>query len=154
MISLGLVPLEATLELRDRMLSPGHPGRPVIWPYDDEQATHLGAFADGELIGCISYCPGVMPDYAPEGAWRFHSMAVEGSWQGQGIGRLMLEHITGELYKAKAQLLFATARDSALGFYLRVGMRPAGLFTVSETGFKVRYVVLVTDGMRRLVHAK
>jgi GNAT superfamily N-acetyltransferase len=149
-IRMCLVPLEGTLELRDRMLSPGHPGRPVIWPYDDEQATHWGAFDDDHVIGCVSCCPGSIPGFPAAHAYRFHSMAVDAPRQGQGVGRLMLKHIAQELHGAGAELLFATARDSALGFYLRCGMQPGGTFTVAETGFNVRYVTLGREAMTRL----
>src|SRR5687767_11384368 len=36
------VELDTLLALRDRALTPGHPGRPIIWPYDNESATHFG----------------------------------------------------------------------------------------------------------------
>jgi GNAT superfamily N-acetyltransferase len=74
-------------------------------------------------------------------------MAVDAARQGQGVGRLMLRHITAEMYEAGAELMFATARESALGFYLRCGLRAKESVIVEQTGFAVRYVVLTRDAM-------
>src|SRR4051812_37658109 len=54
------VDLEALLELRERVLTPGHPGRPVIWPYD-QLGTHYGMFVNDQLIGCVSITPQEIP---------------------------------------------------------------------------------------------
>jgi GNAT superfamily N-acetyltransferase len=146
------VSLEQTLDLRDAILSPGHPGRPVVWPYDDDAAVHYGAFAPvtSERVGCVSVCPGSMDGSDPASSYRFHSMAVATQWQGMGIGRELLVHLAVQLSGRQAELMFATARSSALGFYLRCGMAPGGFMTVKETGYRFQYVSLDREGIRSL----
>jgi GNAT superfamily N-acetyltransferase len=152
MIEIRAISLAQTLDLRDALLSPGHPGRPVVWPYDDDAAVHYGAFgsATRELVGCVSICPGSMDGSDPTTSYRLHSMAVQVEWQGMGIGRQMLEHVAAEVSARNAELMFATARSSALGFYLRCGMTPGGFMTVEQTGFRFQYVSLDRDGIREL----
>jgi hypothetical protein len=57
---------------------------------------------------------------------------------------------TGERHGLGAELLFATVRKTALGFYVHCGMQPGGMVTVEEIGFEVRYVMLDREGLRRL----
>src|SRR3954453_5317289 len=114
------------------MLTPGHPGRPVIWPYDDDRAEHYGLVAGGRLVGCLSLCPGALPGFPAERAYRFHSMAVEQAEQGRGLGRRLLAEVAQILVGRDADLLFGTARPSALGFYRRCGFVVGGAYQVEQ----------------------
>jgi ribosomal protein S18 acetylase RimI-like enzyme len=133
------VPLSLLLELRERMLTPEHPGRPVVWPYDDT-AVHYGLYDAGLLIGCVSLTEQA-PDYrAASRAYHLHSMAVESSYRGRGFGRLLLEHVFSTLGDEKADLVWATARPSALEFYKAHGFLDLGQVRIKPTDALMHYI--------------
>ena len=53
-------------------------------------------------------------------------MAVDPSRQGEGIGRAVLDAGLARLAAAGVPLLWANARDGALGFYEALGFRAVG----------------------------
>jgi GNAT superfamily N-acetyltransferase len=134
------VALSDLLELRGRVLTPGHPGRPVVWPYD-AQAEHFGLFLDGGLAGCASVTAQPMPDRPASRPYHLHSMAVEPRHQRSAWGQFLLGEVLGRL--PDADLVWATARPSAVGFYERCGWRSGELFRIPPTDAPMRYVWLV-----------
>lgn len=113
------VELETLLELRERVLTPGHPGRPVIWPCDGT-ATRYGMCVEDQLIGCVSITAQEVPEEVPVPAalrpFHLHSMAVEPGWQGHALGREMLTKVTAAVASQGGDLIWATARPSAVEF--------------------------------------
>jgi GNAT superfamily N-acetyltransferase len=93
--------------------------------YDLDPATvHIGAF-DGDLaVGCATVFPDPYEDQLT--AWRLRGMAVDPEYQGQGIGRMVLEAATDVAAEAAAPLLWANGRVSALSFYQSLGWEPIG----------------------------
>ena len=136
--------LTELLELRDAALTPGHPGRPVIWPHD-ATADHL-ALVDGErVIGCVSVTaqqlPGQqMPSRAAERPFHLHSMAIDAAYRGRGYGQMMLEALIAELRARNADLVWATARPTAVEFYLRHGFARGDDLIIPATGAPMHYV--------------
>ena len=59
-----VVRLDLLLDLRRRALTPGHPGRPVVWPHD-AAAPHYGIFDGDRLVGAASLTAQPMPDHPP-----------------------------------------------------------------------------------------
>ena len=133
--------LEALLELRERVLTPGHPGRPVIWPYDSE-ATHYGMFIENQLVGCASITPQEMPGRSATKPYHLHSMAIEPAWQQGGRGREMLTKIIAAVASDDGDLIWATARHPAVGFYQRCGFEAGDETRVQPTNAPMRYVWL------------
>lgn len=108
-----------TLDLRGRVLRDGRPHEG--FPEDDWPATfHLGVRDDGVLVGVASFIP------RGDGTWQLRGMAVEASVQGRGIGRAILAAAEARLRAAGARAAWANGRDSALGFYERLGWRVVG----------------------------
>jgi ribosomal protein S18 acetylase RimI-like enzyme len=132
------VALPDLLELRERVLTPGHPGRPVVWPYDNDQAEHFGLFLDDQLAACASVTPQPMPDRSADHPYHLHSMAVEPQHQCSGWGRFLLGEVLGRL--PGADLVWATARPSALGFYRRCGFEVGEETRISPTNAVMHYV--------------
>jgi GNAT superfamily N-acetyltransferase len=139
------VELEALLELRERVLTPGHPGRLVVWPYDDDSAAHYGMFVDALLVGCVSLTPQQMPHRPAVQPYHLHSMAVEPAYQGNGLGRLMLAMVLEPARARGADLIWATARPPAVGFYQRCGFEAGEEMTIQPTGARMRYVWRLLD---------
>jgi GNAT superfamily N-acetyltransferase len=139
------VELSALLELRERVLTPGHPNRPVIWPYDNEQALHYGLFVDEELVGCVSITPQDMPGRRANSPFHLHSMAVEPTSQCRGLGRRMLDGVLCQVRDRGGDLVWATARPTAVGFYQQCGFEAGDEMRVAPTNAPMRYVWFVVS---------
>jgi GNAT superfamily N-acetyltransferase len=112
--------------LRLAVLRPGRPPESVATPKDDLPDTHhVAAIRDGEVVGVMT----LFSDPAPSGeadALRIRWMAVRPELRGEGIGRLLLNEAFRVARERSAALVWADARDSALGFYERNGFSPIG----------------------------
>jgi GNAT superfamily N-acetyltransferase len=118
----------STHELRRRVLRVGMDNDDVDFPTDHHpDALHLAVVTDDhELVGIASFSPEATP-YRPEArAVRLRGMAVEPSRQGRGIGRLLMGAACEHLRARDVEVLWANARDSALGFYEGLGMEVVG----------------------------
>ena len=102
---------ERTHDLRRRVLRDGRTDLPAAYPEDDDpDVAHLGAFDGDRLVGVAT----LVPDGS--GSWQLRGMAVESEWQGRGVGRALLKEAA-----VRVSPLWAHARDTALGFYERLG---------------------------------
>lgn len=97
---------------------------------EDEQTIHLAAFDKGEtMIGTSTwlrrechYVPGAL-------AIQLRGMATAVSYQGRGVGSLLLQAGFNLWRQQAVDLVWANARDAALAFYERHG------FIVHGDGF-------------------
>ena len=107
-----------TLALRGRVLRDGQPheGFPEDeWP----EAFHVVAREGEEVVGVASFIP-------RDDGWQLRGMAVAPEVQGQGVGRALLETAYERLRSRGATRAWANGRDTALGFYERLGWRVVG----------------------------
>ena len=122
------------------------PGRPVTYSVysEDEGAVHIGAWDDGELVGCATVFPDPWPGPPAEpAAWRLRGMAVDPSRQGGGIGGHVLAAAVEAATEAGAPMLWANGRTAALRFYERHGWVIAGAeFVAADTGLPHFPIVL------------
>src|SRR5262249_25695345 len=95
---------------------------------------------EGRPIACASVSRGQMPGIDSTLPFYLHAMAVEPELQGGGHGRRLLESIVGTLRTRGADLLWARARPTALGFYQRFGFQLGDSVVVQPTGATMRYV--------------
>lgn len=107
------------LPLRGAVLRGGAPHEGFA--EDDLPGTfHLAAEEDGRIVGVATF---LQHDV---GVWQLRGMAVEQGRQGSGIGRLLLDDALVRLRALGATALWANGRDTALGFYERLGWRVVG----------------------------
>lgn len=113
-------------EVRDLRLAVLRPAAPrVPSAYDEDPATvHVGGFDGERVVGCASVFPEPFDD--EPAAWRLRGMAVEPSYQGRGVGRLVLDAAVAAAAEAGAPLMWANGRVSAMQFYLRQGWQARG----------------------------
>jgi ribosomal protein S18 acetylase RimI-like enzyme len=116
----------------------------VIWPHDTG-AEHLALVDGDQLIGCVSVTAQPMPgppvlDRAPERPFHLHSMAIGAAYRGRGYGRMLLEGAIASLRGLRADLVWATARPSAVEFYLRHGFVRGDDLVIPQTGAQMHYV--------------
>ncbi len=109
-------------ELRRRVLRGGRVGALVSEPRDDDPSTlNLAGHLGDELIACASFYRSSGLDRAPLSSYQLRFMAVDERHQGRGFGERLLRDGERRLAEGGVQLLWAKARDSALGFYERTG---------------------------------
>ncbi len=88
----------------------------------DADATHFGAFCDGNLVGVGSFFPG------DEGV-RLRKLAVAPEFQGHGVARALLQSALVQLRAQGCGQIWCHARVSAAEFYRRLGFDlEAGVF--------------------------
>lgn len=112
------IPWQQTIALRHSMLWPDKPPE-FCHVEGDEDAWHFGAFLREELVSVASVYP--------EGHdVRLRKFATASGFQRHGVGTRMLAQILAELKNQGFRRFWCDARESALGFYERFGMRPEG----------------------------
>lgn len=129
MIIFRSIPADLTYELRLKVLWPDSPIERVMVP-GDEEALHVGAFEEDDLIGVGSFffdLPFV----------RLRKLAVLPEKQGCGIGSNLIRFAASQPEVQKADQLWCDARQDAVVFYQRLGFTLEG-DTFEKTG--VSYV--------------
>jgi GNAT superfamily N-acetyltransferase len=123
------VNVAGTYDLRRRVLRGGDPSSDVTFAQDTvDGAFHLAALdEDGTVVGVASFYPVPTP-WRPDAAapWQLRGMAVDPSMQGGGVGRQLLLAAVERLRADGADVLWANVRDSAEGFYARMGWETVG----------------------------
>lgn len=139
-----------TYGLRRQVLRDGDPSSDVVFPEDDRPgAFHLAVWEDGEIVGVGSFSPEGAP--APAGpirqglrGARLRGMAVRQDRQGHGFGRLLLDDAEDRLRAEGFEVLWANGRDSAQGFYERLGFDVVGDgFLAGPAGDTPHHVVVL-----------
>lgn len=126
--------------LRHQVLRVGLPNAVVHFDCDDDPATwHLGALsvADGGVVGTSTYLPSATAHADQATApFQLRGMAISPAVQGLGVGSRLLNAGCQRLRELGADILWAHARDTALGFYQAQGFRAVegSGFISAETG--------------------
>jgi GNAT superfamily N-acetyltransferase len=123
------VDAQACRPLRQQLLRIGQPPQASVYPGDDDpRAAHLGAFEpDGTLVGIATLCKpedrlaGIPPYRSP--GLRFRGMAVAPTHTGKGVGALLVAELRRLARERGAKELWANARASAVGFYVKQGFK-------------------------------
>jgi GNAT superfamily N-acetyltransferase len=119
--------MNALYDLRAVVLRPGQPRAGSHYSGDDAPDTiHLGAFYAGRCVGSASL-------YRENGL-RLRGMAVEAELRGYGIGAALIREAQ-RIARQQRRELWCNARDSAAGFYEKLGWVVEGEgFEVAGTG--------------------
>jgi GNAT superfamily N-acetyltransferase len=135
---------EATHDLRWRILRDSRPGAAVVFPEDSRPgAFHLAVCHDDAVLAVASFSAEPTPYRDGRSAVRLRGMAVEWSFQHHGLGRLLVATVVDRLRAAGVDVLWCNARDSAGGFYARLGFEVMGDgFVLPESGIAHHVMVL------------
>jgi GNAT superfamily N-acetyltransferase len=91
----------------------------------------------------VSFMPHPCPDRPGVPAIYLWGMAVAPDLQGQGAGRRLVEELLARAAAAGARLVWADARETAVGFYERCGWRAIGEPQIDDvTGLMDRRVIV------------
>jgi GNAT superfamily N-acetyltransferase len=140
--------LDRIIDLRHRILRAGLPIKTAHFEGDEEpHTTHYAAFVTheggkptGKPICCASFMLN-MYDRVP--AWQLRGMATESVYQGQGVGRQLLEVAQRELGShpeyAYVEMMWCNAREPAVKFYEKNGWkRRSDVFDIPTAGPHVK----------------
>lgn len=122
---------QETYGLRRAVLRNGDRDAVVAWDEDGwDGVVHLGVRVDDELVGTSTWIPRPMPDGDDAtGQWQLRGMATANGRRGSGLGGILVEAGCQRCAGAGGALVWARARDAALGFYV------AHAFEVVGDGF-------------------
>ena len=134
------VPAEATHDLRWRILRNRRPEASVIFPEDAcPGAFHLAVRdegAAGAVLAVASFSFEATLHRPGRTAVHLRGMAVDEPFQRHGLGRLLVTTAVDRLRADGVAVLWCNARDSAIGFYDRLGFEVVGEgFALPESGF-------------------
>jgi GNAT superfamily N-acetyltransferase len=128
---------EDTHELRHKVLRAHAPRSACVYPHDSERSTyHYGLINEaGEILAVASVYKEGSKLFQDEVQWRLRGMAVHPEHRGKRLGRMLLDHIIKTLKNEGGGRLWANARQSALGFYLKAEFKQTGeLFEHEDLG--------------------
>lgn len=121
----------ATVRLRDLVLRAplGLAFSPAALAGEAEQI-HLAVLFEGELAGTVLVVP---PTQGDAGCGRLRQMAVAPGRRGAGLGRRLVGAAEATLRELGAEAARLHARETAAGFYARLGYRVTGPAFVEVT---------------------
>lgn len=122
---------EQTHHLRKSVLRDGTPTQSVTFDGDDDPETfHLGVEIDGRTGGVIvATSTWMQQGYADRSAlfgYQLRGMASAPAQRGSGLGLMLLNAGIERCRNVGAAIVWARARDEALGFYERFGFVVVG----------------------------
>ena len=96
----------------------GMPGGTEFFPFEID-SRHFLAMEEEHLLGCVLFHP-----RPPTG--KLFQMAVYPEYQGQGVGKLLVEHLEWEAINSGLTSVFCHARWEIHQFYVSLGYRAVG----------------------------
>lgn len=116
-----------THPLRRSVLRDGTTSDQVVFDGDDESTTfHLGVRDGGDLIAISTWMARRYPDLPAITGYQLRGMAIDPGRRTGGVGSLLLGGGIDRCCSQAAELVWARARMSALGFYERHGFETRG----------------------------
>jgi GNAT superfamily N-acetyltransferase len=90
---------------------------------DEVTSIHFGGYLDDRLVVSASFFPSSPPMNPTLVTYQLRYMATDFDVQGRGYGALVLAAAEDDLRGVGVEQIWANGRDTALGFYQRVGWR-------------------------------
>ena len=117
----------ATHALRRSVLRVGTKTDTVVFDGDDESTTfHLGIRDGDELIAISTWMARRYPDLPALAGYQLRGMAIDPTRRATGVGAALLSGGIDRCRSQAADLVWARARITALGFYERHGFETKG----------------------------
>ena len=122
--------LEQIMPLRVQVLRKGTPATHAHYPEDEyDDVVHYGIVQDDAVIATSTWFTKECPERVGALAIQLKGMAVDDTLQTSGLGKQLIDAGIQLAQQNKAQVVWARARDTAVGFYEKCG------FTVVGDGF-------------------
>jgi len=127
-----------TRPIRQAVLRPHQDASELIYPGDDDtDSFHLGAMRRDELLAILSMYHQAMPDGTANSraGWRIRGMASMPQVRGGGYGRKLVTVARDRAWAVERAPIWCNARESAFGFYKKIGFSIVGdLFEIEGIG--------------------
>jgi GNAT superfamily N-acetyltransferase len=138
LIEIREISAEQTRAVRQSVLRPHQAASELVYPGDeDTESFHLGAMRGDELLAILSMYHQPMPDGRADGTpgWRIRGMASLPEIRGTGYGRNLVEVARDRAWGIERAPIWCNARESAFGFYEKLGFAIVGeLFEIEGIG--------------------
>lgn len=137
------LPLEAIMDLRVAVLRRGTPTTHCRYPEDDlDDVVHLGIVVDGAVVATSTWFGKTCPEITGPPAVQLKGMAVDTKIQQSGLGSALIVEGVAHAGERGAQLVWARARDSAIGFYEKNGFEIVGDGFIDEPTAMAHHIVV------------
>jgi len=125
-----------TYPIRHRILRPHGTIEECMFKGDNDELTfHLGAFVEKKLVSVASFYFERNTTFPDPYQFRLRGMATLPEYQGRGLSSALLRTALPAIKQNQCTLLWCNARESALGFYEKVGFKPHGeVFEIPHIG--------------------
>ena len=135
--------IDQIMDLRVRVLRKGTPTTHCNYPEDlYPDVVHFGILGDAGAIATSTWFMKECPESPGRDAIQLKGMAVDDNLQGTGLGAALVAAGMDHARTSGAEIVWARARDSALGFYLALGFDAVGDGFIDEpTGMPHHIVV-------------
>ena len=121
------VALADIMQLRVAVLRKGTPATDCNYPEDNyPDVVHFAIIHEGSAIATSSWFMKECPEKPGITAMQLKGMAVSDELQGAGLGALLIDAGLTLANERGAAIAWARARDSAMGFYERLGFASTG----------------------------
>ena len=121
------VALADIMQLRVAVLRKGTPATDCNYPEDSfPDVVHFAIIHEGTAVATSTWFMKECPEKPGITAMQLKGMAVADHLQGEGLGALLIDAGIELAMKRGATITWARARDSALGFYERLGFVSTG----------------------------
>ena len=115
------------MQLRVAVLRQGTPATDCNYPEDNyPDVVHFGIIHEGVAVATSSWFMKECPEKLGVTAMQLKGMAVAENLQGAGLGALLIDAGLALAKERGATIAWARARDSAMGFYERLGFTSTG----------------------------
>ena len=133
MTYVGVVDGAFTSELRRAVLRPSWSVGTPMFSDTNPHAVHIAAVDEGEPVSACVLIRNPYPRRPEvENAWQLRGMATAEAHRGKGFGALVVEASLEEVAGHGAPLLWLEARETAIGFYERLGFAAEGPIYLNE----------------------
>ncbi len=136
-MKIGTISESQTLPLRNDILRPGKDVAECIFPGDDLATTkHFAAMSpEQQIIGIVSVYWQSNPAIDATKCYQIRAMATDEAHRQKGLGILLLQAAEEYAKSQGADVIWANARQSAVGFYHKAGYQLASdEFVIPDVG--------------------
>ena len=139
------VELTDIMQLRVAVLRQGTPATDCNYPEDNyPDVVHFGIIHEGNAVATSSWFMKECPEKPGVIAMQLKGMAVADELQGAGLGALLIDAGSALANERGATIIWARARDSAIGFYERLGFVSTGEGFVDGPTAMPHHIVVCT----------
>lgn len=137
------VPLAHIIDLRVRVLRQGTPVAHCDYPEDAlADVVHLAIDQNGHAVATSTWFDKQCPHRPGSPAVQLKGMAVDSTVQTAGLGRALVDAGLDLARSRGAHLVWARARDSAIGFYEKCGFEVVGDGFIDESTAMAHHIVM------------